>query len=72
MLYLNSLPASDDLSSADDFCFANSLDPDQAGQNIGPDLDLFCLTLMLFQNKYFENYLQRTKNSWKITHHAKS
>ena len=25
--------------------FANSLDPDQARQNVGPDLDLNCLTL---------------------------
>ena len=40
---LNSLPASDN------FChllitFANSLDPDQARQNVGPDLDPNCLT----------------------------
>ena len=33
-----------------DFCnlliiFANSLDPDQAQQNVGPDLDPNCLTL---------------------------
>ena len=39
----NSLPASGD------FChllitFANSLDPDQAQQNVGPDLDPNCLT----------------------------
>ena len=39
----NSLPASGD------FChlliiFANSLDPDQARQNVGPDLDPNCLT----------------------------
>ena len=25
--------------------FANSLDPDQARQNVGPDLDPICLTL---------------------------
>ena len=36
-----------------DFCrllitFANSLDPDQARQNVGPDLDLNCLTVMVF------------------------
>ena len=29
-------------------CFANSLDLDQARQNIGPDLDPNCLTLMVF------------------------
>ena len=39
----NSLPASGD------FChlliaFANSLDPDQARQNVGPNLDPNCLT----------------------------
>ena len=44
---LNSLPASDI------FCrllitFANSLDPDQARQNVGPDLDPNFLTLMIF------------------------
>ena len=31
------------VSSADNF--ANSLDPDQARQNVGPDLDPNCLTL---------------------------
>ena len=40
----NSFPASGD------FCrllitFANSLDPDQARQNVGPDRDPNCLTL---------------------------
>ena len=39
----NSLPA------ISDFCyllitFANSLDPDQARQHVGPDLDPYCLT----------------------------
>ena len=42
--YINSFSASGD------FClllitFANSLDPDQAGQNVRPDLDPNCLTL---------------------------
>ena len=37
------------LSTSGDFChllitFANSLDPDQAQQNVGPDLDPNCLT----------------------------
>ena len=41
---VNSFPASGD------FCyllitFANGLDPDQARQNVGPDLDPNCLTL---------------------------
>ena len=28
--------------------FANSLDPDQAGQNVGPDIGPNCLTLTVF------------------------
>ena len=37
------------LPASGDFChllitFANSLDPDQARQNVGPDLDPNCLT----------------------------
>ena len=37
------------LPTSGDFCrllitFANSLDPDQARQNVGPDLDPICLT----------------------------
>ena len=44
---VNTSPASGD------FCrllitFANSLDPDQARQNVGPDLDPYCLTFMAF------------------------
>ena len=43
----NSFPASGD------FCrllitFANSLDPDQAWQNVRPDLDPNCLTLLWY------------------------
>ena len=46
--------------------FANSLDPDQARQNVQYDLDPNCLTLMLFLKEYFEKsnvekYLQTTK-----------
>ena len=33
------------VSSADTVIFANSLDPDQARQNVGPDLNPNCLTL---------------------------
>ena len=41
-----------------DFCrllktFANSLDPDQARQNVGPDLDPNCLTLWWYSWKIF-------------------
>ena len=40
----------DSFPTSGDFCrlvitFANSLDPDQARQNVGPDLDPNCLTL---------------------------
>ena len=44
ILILNSFPASGDLRSLL-ITFANSLDPDQARQNVGPDLDPNCLTL---------------------------
>ena len=35
--------------------FASSLDPDQAPQNVGPDLDPNCLTLILFLKELLEN-----------------
>ena len=37
--------------------FANSLDPDQARQNVGPDLDPICVTQimqMVFLREFFE------------------
>ena len=42
-----------------DFCpllitFANSLEPDQDRQNVGPDLGLKCLTLIVFPKEFFE------------------
>ena len=33
---------------------ANSLDPDQAGQNVGPDRKPNCLTLTLLLKDFFE------------------
>ena len=33
---------------------ANSLDPDQARLNVGPDLGPDCLTLMVFLKEFFE------------------
>ena len=46
--------------------FANNLDPDQTGQNVGPDLDPICLTLMVFLKEIFEKVYyeknQQTKN----------
>ena len=42
----NSLPASGNIGCLQ-ITFANSLDPDQDGQNVSPDLDLKCLTLCM-------------------------
>ena len=36
------------VSSADNICQQFLVDPDQAQQNVEPDLDLNCLTLMEF------------------------
>ena len=52
--------------------FVNSLDPDQARQNVGPDLGANCLTLMVslkvyFEKVNFEQNQQITKKSCKIT-----
>ena len=37
--------------SSDNLC--KHLDPDQARQNVGPNLDPNCLTLMIFSKEYF-------------------
>ena len=37
--------------------FANNLDPDQARQNVGPDLDPICLTLLWYSWKNFSKNL---------------
>ena len=47
-----------------DFCrllitFTNSLNPDQDRQNVGPDLDPNCLTLILFLKETFERKVSR-------------
>ena len=64
--------------------FANSLDPDQAQQNIGPDLDPNSLTLWWYSWETFLNKVnlkkkkKKKKNSTndkkacKITQHAKN
>ena len=50
----------------------NSLDPDQARQNVGPNQDPNCLTLMVFLNEFFlekvdfENNQQSTKKHQKL------
>ena len=73
---LNSFPASGDFDHLL-ITFANSLDPDQARQNVGPDLDPNCLTLMVFRKEFFEevNFRKKSiddKKASKITLHAKS
>ena len=56
--------------------FANSLDPDQAWQNVGPDLDPNCLTLCWYSWKMFlEKFIKKKKSTdykkaCKITQHA--
>ena len=56
--------------------FANSLDPDQARQNMGPDLEPNCL--MVFLKEFFEKKKKKKKKSTdyrkacKLTQHAKS
>ena len=48
----NSFPASGDFYRLL-IIYANSLDPDQARQNFGPDLDPNCLTLWWYSWKMF-------------------
>ena len=58
------------VASADNFSAANSLDPDQARQNVGPELVSNCLALIIhvFLEEYFEKKKQQTtKQSFKIT-----
>ena len=45
------------MSPADDFLiFANSLDLDQAQQNVGPELDPNCESLILFLKEFSEKF----------------
>ena len=60
--FLNSFPTSGN------FChllitFANSLDPDKARQNIGPDLDSNCLTFWWYSWKNFWKNLLKKKST---------
>ena len=57
--------------------FANSLDSDQARQNVGPELDPNCLTLMVFLKEFFryvdfEKKSADDKKSVKISQEAES
>ena len=51
MYLINSLPTSVVCCM---ITFANSLDPDQARRNVGPDLDPNCVTLMVYLKEFFE------------------
>ena len=67
--------------ASDDFCrllitFANSLDPEQDRQNVGPDLGpnrlvlLYC-SLKCIEKVYFEKKSAENNKSMKNTQHAK-
>ena len=49
--------------------FANRLEPDQAWQNVGPDLDPNCLTLMVFLKGLFKKngFLKKSADNKKKT-----
>ena len=75
---INPFPASGDFPLLL-IAFVNSLDQDQAGQSVGPDLDRNCLTVRWYSCKIFLKNLNVVKKSqqmttkvWKITQHAKS
>ena len=69
---INSFPASGDFRHLL-ITFANSLDPDQARQNIRPDLDQNCLTLWWYSWKIFlKSKIKKKKNPQKTKkEHAK-
>ena len=57
--------------------FANRLDPDQAGQNVGPDLDPSCFDTYgiperIFQKRLILKKINRRQKSMIITQDAKS
>ena len=71
------------LPASGEFCqllviLANSLDPHQARQNVGPDLDPKCFALLCYSRKnilkkvMLKNICRRSKQIVKITQQAKS
>ena len=46
--------------------FAHSLDPDQAQQNVEPNLGPNCLTLMVFLKKFFPKKILKNPQTTKI------
>ena len=55
--------------------FANNLDPDQARQNVGPDLDpnslILCISERFFQKVGFEKKITRRQKTCKVTNLGK-
>ena len=51
--------------------FVNSLDPDQARQNVGPDQDPNCLTLMVILKEFFKKKVMKKKSSGDEKKHEK-
>ena len=49
----------------------NSLGPDQAQHNVGPDLDPNSLTLMIILKEYFKNSIFEKEKSANDIKHAK-
>ena len=39
------------------------MNPDQAGQNVGPDLDPNCFTLIVFPNFFFEKLILKSQQT---------
>ena len=52
---MTALPDTFVVSSADNLC--NRLDPDHAGQDVKPDLDPNCVTLMIFLKEILKKNL---------------
>ena len=48
--------------------FANSLDPDQEQQYVGPDLDPNCLTQIVFMKEFYEKVNFEKKASRQLKH----
>ena len=50
--------------------FTNSFGPDQARQNVGPDLNKNCLTVIIFLDNFFENvnFENKTQKTTKSMH----
>ena len=59
------------MSSLNVIAFANSLDPDQAQQDVGPDLDPICLTVIRYSGKNIFKLLIFKKSADRQKKHTK-